>query len=104
MRRSFVDRVEYALTARVPCRGPMLFRSCMTVPTISALRRRGISSQEPAPVLSKFSVEKLARWHLDRWLEAKLLCPTRVTPVIERKQLAACATRDKMQRIGKIDP
>ena len=47
---------------------------------------------------------ELARWHQHRWFEAKLLCPTRVTPVIERKQLAACATRGKMQRIGKIDP
>src|SRR6266446_1462693 len=46
----------------------------------------------------------LACWHQHRWFEAELPCPTRVTPVIERKQLAACATRGKMQRIGKIDP
>ena len=35
--------------------------------------------------------------------EAKLLRPAGVTSVIECQQLAACATRGKMQRIGKIN-
>lgn len=46
---------------------------------------------------------ELAGWHPDRWLQAQLPCPSRVTSVIERQQLAARLARSKMQRVGKVD-
>jgi hypothetical protein len=47
--------------------------------------------------------QALARWHQDRWFEAKLSRPPRVTPIIKRKELAAGFAGSKVQRVGKID-
>ena len=50
----------------------------------------GGSSPSPANQLSSTPyAPALARWHQDRWFEAKLSRPPRVTPVIKRKELAA---------------
>ena len=56
------------------------------------------------PLLVSGAPRELAGWHSDRWFQAKRPRSTRITPIIEGKQLAACATRGKMERIGKIDP
>ena len=45
----------------------------------------------------------LPRRHDDRWPQAKLPGPPRVTPVIESQQLAAHFAGGKMQRVGKVD-
>ena len=47
--------------------------------------------------------QALARWHQDRWFEAKLSRPPRITPVIKRKKLAAGFAGSKVQRVGKVD-
>src|SRR5438046_3446608 len=39
----------------------------------------------------------------DRWLQAKLFCPTRITSIIERQQLAAGFTGRKVQRVREVD-
>src|SRR5438046_2357720 len=39
----------------------------------------------------------------DRWLQAKLFCPTRITSIIERQQLTAGFTGRKVQRVREVD-
>ena len=55
------------------------------------------------PLLVSGAPRELPGWHSDRWFQAKRPRSTRIAPIIEGKQLAACATRGKMERIGKID-
>src|SRR5205809_2517429 len=39
----------------------------------------------------------------DRWLQAKLFCPTRITSIIERQQLGAGFTGRKVERVREVD-
>src|SRR6185437_7742278 len=43
---------------------------------------------------------ELPVWHQDRWFQAKLLCPARITSVVERQQLGARFAGREVQRIG----